>query len=46
MIYICMDFSIQIRQGVQMTKEGLIGYVFFLALSRCHEIVTKCVLLI
>jgi hypothetical protein len=27
MIYSCMDLSIQIRQGVQMTKEMLLGYV-------------------
>jgi hypothetical protein len=27
MIYICMDLSIQIGQGVKMTKEVLLGYV-------------------
>jgi hypothetical protein len=27
MIYNCMDLSIQIGQGVQITKEVLLGYV-------------------
>jgi hypothetical protein len=27
MIYNCMDLSIQIGQGVQMTEEVLLGYV-------------------
>jgi hypothetical protein len=27
MIYIGMDLSIQIRQGVHMTEEVLLGYV-------------------
>jgi hypothetical protein len=27
MIYSCMDLSIQIEQGVQTTKEVLLGYV-------------------
>jgi hypothetical protein len=27
MIYNCMDLSIQIRQGVQIAEEVLLGYV-------------------
>jgi hypothetical protein len=27
MIYSCMDLSIQIGQGVQITEEVLLGYV-------------------
>jgi hypothetical protein len=27
MIYSCMDLSIQIRKGVQIPKEVLLGYV-------------------